>query len=110
MAHQLYVVDAFLGKLLQGSLGCLLQRESEALKCLVLILHADLRLHLQGATSKRKHFFNPQKENPQRVEEDGFNCLTFIQKIALITPNRFFLCFPLSPLIQIHIRYTVKQL
>lgn len=49
--HQLYVVDAFLGELLQGSFGRLLQWESEALKCLVLTLHADLCLHLQGAAS-----------------------------------------------------------
>lgn len=51
-AYQLYVVDAFLGKLLQGSFGRLLQRESETLKCLVLTLNADLCLHLQGAASK----------------------------------------------------------
>lgn len=45
-AHQLYVVDALLCKLLQGSLGALPQGEGEALQSLVLAVHADLCLHL----------------------------------------------------------------
>lgn len=56
-AHQLYVVDAFLGKLLHGSLGCFLQWESDSLEGLVLTLHADIGFHLQGAanTQADKH-------------------------------------------------------
>lgn len=51
--HQLDVVDAPLGELLQGPLGALLQREGEALQGLVLAVHADLRLPLQGGGGKR---------------------------------------------------------
>lgn len=49
LAHQLNVIDVFMGKLLQGSSGRLLQWESDSLKCLVLAFHADLCRHLQGA-------------------------------------------------------------
>lgn len=55
-AHQLDVVDVFLGELLEGSLGRLLQREGQALKCLMLTLHTDLCLHLQVAASKYAEF------------------------------------------------------
>lgn len=44
--HQLYVVDALLCELLQGSLGALPQGEGKALQSLVLAVHADLCLHL----------------------------------------------------------------
>lgn len=52
--HQLDVVDALAGELLQRSLGALLQGEGEALQRLVLALHADLGVHLQGAAKPRK--------------------------------------------------------
>lgn len=51
-AYQLDVVDAFLGELLEGFFGRVLQGESEALNGLVLALHDDICLHLQGAPSK----------------------------------------------------------
>lgn len=51
-AHQLDIIDAFLGHQQQGSFGCVLQGEGEALKCLVLALHTDLRLHLQGEANR----------------------------------------------------------
>lgn len=46
LTHQLYVVDALLCELLQGSLGAVPQGEGQALQRLVLTVHADLCLHL----------------------------------------------------------------
>lgn len=50
-ADQLYVIDLLLSKLLEGSSGRLLQRECQALKGLLLTIHAVLYCHLQGAAS-----------------------------------------------------------
>lgn len=52
--HQLDVVDALVGELLQGSPGALLQGEGQALQRLRLAVHADLGLHLQGEAKPRK--------------------------------------------------------
>lgn len=60
--HQLDVVDAPVGELLQGSLGALLQGEGKALQGLVLALHADLGLHLQGGAKPRKIMTGLQRE------------------------------------------------